>query len=267
MMKYKAFVSDFDGTLVDKTFKISQNVQTAIKKYTKGGGIFSVATGRDYYGVLKKISIDLGLDTYHIVRGGAEIVNTKTHEVVWGKYIKEDSLQRLLDFLYKQNNIYFVAEKDDLMFTKGAIPEDMFGADAKYADLKDLPKNEVPKIFFPYSKNNHETMLSLYEKLHNLFPELHIIKTGRETHIGLDINEGGVSKHLALLEYSKLMEINPKEIAGIGDSYNDYPLLSACGLKIAMGNAPSELKEIADYVVADQANDGVAEAIDLVLSL
>ena len=41
---------------------------------------------------------------------------------------------------------------------------------------------------------------------------------------------------------------------------NDYEILKAAGTGIAMGNAVSELKEIADYVTADIEEDGIFKA-------
>jgi hydroxymethylpyrimidine pyrophosphatase-like HAD family hydrolase len=51
-------------------------------------------------------------------------------------------------------------------------------------------------------------------------------------------------------------------VLAIGDSWNDAPLLQAAGFGVAMGSAPPELREVADAVVADVENDGVAEAIE-----
>jgi hydroxymethylpyrimidine pyrophosphatase-like HAD family hydrolase len=48
----------------------------------------------------------------------------------------------------------------------------------------------------------------------------------------------------------------------IGDGENDVPLLSRAGLAVAMGNAPDELKAVADYVTLDIDHNGVAAAID-----
>ena len=47
-----------------------------------------------------------------------------------------------------------------------------------------------------------------------------------------------------------------------GDSYNDLPMLKACGLRIVMGNAPDALKAIADYVAPSVDDDGLATAIE-----
>jgi hydroxymethylpyrimidine pyrophosphatase-like HAD family hydrolase len=63
----------------------------------------------------------------------------------------------------------------------------------------------------------------------------------------------------------ELLNVKREEIVGVGDSYNDFPLLEAAGLKIAMENGHSEIKEIADFVVPSHENDGVAYLIDRLL--
>ena len=60
----------------------------------------------------------------------------------------------------------------------------------------------------------------------------------------------------------KNLGINTHEIIGVGDGYNDFPLLMACGLKVAMGNAVEDLKAIADYIAPSVEEDGVADVID-----
>ena len=52
----------------------------------------------------------------------------------------------------------------------------------------------------------------------------------------------------------------------VGDGYNDFPLLLAGGLKVAMGNAVSDLKKIADYIAPTVDEDGVATVIEKFLS-
>jgi hydroxymethylpyrimidine pyrophosphatase-like HAD family hydrolase len=47
----------------------------------------------------------------------------------------------------------------------------------------------------------------------------------------------------------------------IGDSYNDVDMLRYAALGVAMGNAPQEIKDIADVVTSTNEEDGVAEAI------
>jgi hypothetical protein len=44
--------------------------------------------------------------------------------------------------------------------------------------------------------------------------------------------------------------------------YNDFSMMMACRLKVAMGNAVPELKEIAHYIAPSVDNDGVADVIE-----
>jgi hydroxymethylpyrimidine pyrophosphatase-like HAD family hydrolase len=59
----------------------------------------------------------------------------------------------------------------------------------------------------------------------------------------------------------KKLHLKKDEIIGVGDGYNDFPLLMACGLKVAMGNAVPDLKEIADYIAPSVVEDGVVDII------
>ena len=59
-----------------------------------------------------------------------------------------------------------------------------------------------------------------------------------------------------------MIGVDAGSMVAAGDSYNDMPLLQVCGLGIAMGNAPDELKAIADYVAPPVEEDGLAVAIE-----
>jgi hydroxymethylpyrimidine pyrophosphatase-like HAD family hydrolase len=52
------------------------------------------------------------------------------------------------------------------------------------------------------------------------------------------------------------------EVIAIGDNYNDQGMIEFAGAGIAMGNAPDEIKKIADFVTDTNNNDGVAKALN-----
>ena len=56
-----------------------------------------------------------------------------------------------------------------------------------------------------------------------------------------------------------------KEVFGIGDNFNDVSMIRDAGIGVAMGNAPDEVKAIADFVTDTNVNGGVAKAIWRVL--
>ena len=60
-MKYKMFVSDFDGTLVRDDGTVSRKNKETITRYTQKGGIFAVCTGRMTPSILPRVR-ELGLN-------------------------------------------------------------------------------------------------------------------------------------------------------------------------------------------------------------
>ena len=56
--------------------------------------------------------------------------------------------------------------------------------------------------------------------------------------------------------------IKQSEIVAFGDSEIDIDLLEYCGIGIAVGNAPDEIKAVADYICETNDNDGVAKWLE-----
>ncbi len=51
-----------------------------------------------------------------------------------------------------------------------------------------------------------------------------------------------------------------KEAYAFGDSMNDYEIIQAAGVGVAMGNGDPRLKEVADYVAPHIREDGIYRA-------
>ena len=75
------------------------------------------------------------------------------------------------------------------------------------------------------------------------------------------------TKHTAVLEYERLLNIQHNQTVSLGDDYNDYPMFTAIGYNFAMENAPKELKEIADFIAPIVENNGTVVALQHIISL
>ena len=83
----------------------------------------------------------------------------------------------------------------------------------------------------------------------------------------MDITLRGVDKGTAARRVAEMLGLEGHELAAVGDSYNDIPLLEFCGLAVAMGSAPPAVAAVADHTVPTADEDGVAVAIErLILS-
>lgn len=80
-------------------------------------------------------------------------------------------------------------------------------------------------------------------------------------YLNLEVSPDGVSKASALLKLTDIFNIPLLQTAAIGDNYNDSLMLSKASLGIAMGNAPDEVKRVADKVTTRNNEAGVAHAI------
>jgi len=56
--------------------------------------------------------------------------------------------------------------------------------------------------------------------------------------------------------------VTMQNVMAVGDGENDVDMLRAAGVGVAMGNASGHAFDAAEYVVSDNDNDGVADAID-----
>ena len=78
----------------------------------------------------------------------------------------------------------------------------------------------------------------------------------------VEVLKKGVNKAYGLEQLARELNIEPSEIAAIGDAANDIEMLEYAGLAIAMGNASEEVKSISDIVTDTNENNGVIKAID-----
>ena len=78
----------------------------------------------------------------------------------------------------------------------------------------------------------------------------------------LEITHKDVDKGAGLLHLADYLNIKQSETMACGDQGNDYTMIKAAGLGVAMENGIDKVKAIADYVTDTNDNDGVAKAIE-----
>jgi phosphoglycolate phosphatase (TIGR01487 family) len=76
----------------------------------------------------------------------------------------------------------------------------------------------------------------------------------------------GVNKGSGLLWVLKRLGLSKESVIGVGDGENDADLFRASGHRVAVANAVSELKEMADWVTSGSAGSGVEQLSELLLN-
>lgn len=248
-MNYKAVVADVDGTLLPPTarpaekpsLKLMRTVAAAVSK----GIIFSIATARSLPWITDLID-NLSVNGPAILDNGARIYDLKTKRYIWESFVPKDTVNKVIPMLQADPAL-------DVFFTDDT---------ERLSDLSLIRKWKVTKIVV--LSMIPEKAEEVYKKLSGISGVMvtKSISGHNPLKISIHVTNKDANKRVAVEKFAEYLKISPSAIIGIGDSYNDYPMLTACGLKVAMGNAIPEIKKIADYIAPSYLDDGVANVIE-----
>jgi HAD superfamily hydrolase (TIGR01484 family) len=249
-MKTKAIIFDLDGTAMPLglgNFPSKRLVDIISRLQDKY--YISVATGRSLNDAIEIIDF-LGLKDECIISAGSEIYNPVSRKVVWQKRLSSSAVNRIKSALRGS--------------TAKANLGTMLDADKTAGEISVNVNEETTVIYVTAMQEDDATKLEK-ELEHQ---HLHVISTDSFWEKGLKdlhIMAKDASKEHALAELLKIFQISKEESVVAGDGQNDIGLFNAGGLKIAMGNAVPELKELADTVIGDADSDGLAEYLETLI--
>ena len=247
MGKYKAIISDVDGTLTPIVPQAvpSEKATKKIKELSQKGMLFSLASGRPFF-LLEYLTKHLSLTTPIISDNGAVIIDGNNGSVIWEKNLPNNEAQEIINMIPEETLTRLSCDSINL------------------ENPQDVPQNvKIRKVSI--HDLTHELADLLIKQVEDKFKNLAVVKSASyksEKFADVYFSHAEATKQHAVRKYSQILNISPKEIIGIGDGYNDFSLLIACGLRVAMGNAVSELKAIADYIAPPQNEDGIIDIID-----
>ncbi len=260
-MAVRMFVTDLDGTLLNKEHRISAENKKAVQEAAAAGVVVTIATGRMYESALPYAQ-ELGVDVPIITYNGA-LIRSAAGKEYFSSYLEPQDCRDILAFcqekdwyvqIYSDGVLYFVEETPEAMAYEAAA-----GIKGQAVGRQGLQKHcsHAPKmlVIFADSSFTDEAAACLTKKF-----------AGRITAVKsnpnyIEIIKPGVNKASALRQLAAMLDIPEAETMAIGDSNNDLSMLRAAGQSVAMGNAGPEIKAAADYETAACDADGVAAAI------
>lgn len=267
-MNYDLAISDFDGTLLRNDDSISDFTAAAVKRFTQSGGIFGVSTGRAYSSIKQRLG-EVGLSGNFPVLccQGALSVDFKSGEIISqiGMDVSsaEEFLQRaeernLICQFYTAHRVYVpeLNEINGYYFNKNRITPQQVGKLSKF----------VKKCRDPILKTVCFITPEIREETFKAFCGIKNAKTFTSNPRLFEAVSDKAGKGNGLKAVCKRLNVPLSRSAAIGDELNDIDMIKAAGLGVAMGNAVKEVKAAADYVTADNDNDGVAAVLEKIIN-
>lgn len=266
-MAIKLIAVDLDGTLLSSNNTILPETQRMLRVAVQNGIKVVLATGRPLSGVLnfaKQLGLE-GDDQYAIVFNGA-VIQTISGRVLMSQELNYQDFNNMLRFqrlshvnVHFETTKYFITTDRDLsvqMQINAALTDNIM----KVRDRKEIPKDfTFNKVGFTSTEGADQV-----EKLWNGFPDwaFQTYDIVRSFDSIIELNALGASKGNALMDLASRLKIAQKDVMIFGDQGNDLSMFSNPDfMKVAMGNAISEIKDKADYVTDDNDHNGIAKAL------
>ncbi len=264
---YKLLVVDIDGTLLNGYGNISAEDKEALTNARNLGIQVSLSTGRGIKSSLRIIE-QLTLDGYHIFCDGALVGSPSQGKEVYVQPLGKVVLRQMIEFahghginleLYSATH-YFVERES---WSTNAQRQ-FFGIQPTMVDFTKLWERERI-IKGGLVTTNPQEAAKARDFRHHFGDSLHFSWARTPAYPGVDfinILAPEVSKGKALEALASYLGISLTEVMAVGDGTNDIPLLTSAGMAVAMGNAPDEVKAVADYITLDVDHSGLAAAIN-----
>lgn len=262
MKRPKLVAFDLDGTLVGKSLDIRPRVLDAVAAMREQGVRGCVVTGRMYKAALpfvRKLRFTAPVICYQ----GAAVIDCETDDVLQDVPLpNREALEA--EAYARKHGLHIQLYANDKYYCESLNPYVEL-----YAKISGVEPVIVPSLARQFEDwgATKACMIAEPDVILEHLPHVREMLgdrayVTRSIAYFLEIMNARVNKGRSLRIVADHLNIEMDDVMAIGDSWNDAPLLEAAGTGIAMGSAPEELRAVADVVVSDVENDGVAEAIE-----
>lgn len=246
-MSIRMILTDLDGTLLRSDGGISENTKHVLKLCQKQGILVVIATARYWIGAERYIE-EIQPD-YEITTDGTLI--HQHGKPIYSCSLSMENTNQIIHDLLEQNpkTEITVAVGRQVFWNSHHISESEKLHKAVYNDYQTPLSCQANKIVaeIPYYDialeiaNKNRCRLQSYrgENWYAFLPET-------------------AGKVQAIREMSNILNIPLSDIVAFGDDINDMEMLQICGTGVAVANAVSDVRKVADYITLSNNEDGVA---------
>lgn len=262
----RMIVMDMDDTLLNTHHEISDVNREAIQRAQAAGITIVLASGRPTP-AMHQAADTLGLqqEGYVISYNGAYVISWADQALLHECSLSKYECDLLVDAAHAQESSLHTYVEGDIVtdnmnpFTE--IEAELTGLPIRLVDdLKTVVTGTVPKVLLVAEPAKVSDMrVKLGQSLGDRFT-ISISKP-----YFLEFTNRSVDKSAGISILCERLGIPKANVMAIGDSYNDLTMIRDCGVGVAMGNAPDDIKALADWTTAGNNDHGVAQMIDRVL--
>jgi Cof subfamily protein (haloacid dehalogenase superfamily) len=263
----RLLVLDLDGTIVDRSNRISDSVAQALDSVKRRGVAVAIATGRRFQSSLP--AYDLIGSTLPLICYEGGLIRDRNAGITHRHWpLEPRAVAKILDqtehlSLDGRLSVHFHIETDLYVLNLNDASSKFFEGSTVVpivlSDLRSLLNRATTKVMV--LSDDIEIITSLSTHLDNSDSRTRMTEYKGITLLEvfpLTVNKRVAVRYLA----EEVMTLRPENVMAIGDDLTDIEMLKYAGVGIAMGNAPAAVKACADWVTSTIENDGVARSVE-----
>lgn len=259
-------IADVDGTLVTKDKVLTPRAIAAVKKLHEAGILFAITSGRPPRGMKMLIEPLAITEPIAGFNGGVTVKPDLT--VISKQLLAPDVAAEVVRMTIKHGLDIFLYTDDDWF--------------VRNADAPHVAREAWTVQFQPTVVQEFDSHMDNVVKVTGVSDDLDAVarceKDMQEWSAGrvsaarsqpyyLDVTNPKANKGEVVEMFARLCNVQPSQIATIGDMPNDVLMFKKSGISIAMGNANEEVQKEATWVTASYDDDGFAKAMERLLQM
>lgn len=265
-MEYPIVFCDYDRTIYDPDARqVPPRTREAIRAYRQAGGVFVLATGRIYSSILPRAQA-IGVDSgYLVCLQGSVGYEIETGRQVFCHDLSAKDWHAVAAFaqakgwthqIYHDTHFYVARSNpytDEYIQLCGVEPLYVGEPLGTWTQAADWTAHKMIVMSPP------QEALERIATLQAAFPHLDISQSAPQYIEVVAADSGKGNAVRALCHY---LGIDVSRSVAFGDTTNDNSMLQAAGVGIAVDNATSDTKAVADRLCSDVVSCGVATVLE-----
>ena len=254
--------SDLDGTLLTDDKRILDIDKRAIRKLQEEGGLFTIATGRGV--TLTRTAAEvLEPNLPAVVFNGAALYDYKRDCFIWSLTLPATVREHILSIAerFPTTGVEILIGCEVYVINSNPIEEEhinLGNPNPIRCPLEHVPPSGWIKILLADEPSMIDKVAEFANSLGLI--DIHMV---RSAPVYFEILPHGANKGNGIEKLVELKGLHERSVVAVGDYDNDLEMLEMADVKIAVANAESAVKALADIIVCDNNSGAIFEIVEL----
>ncbi|MEV6737288.1 HAD family hydrolase [Streptomyces sp. NPDC051104] len=263
-LPYKLIATDLDGTLLRSDETVSERTREALAAATAAGAAHIVVTGRAVPWT-RPVLDDLGYRGLAVCGQGAQVYDAGEHRLLTSVTLDRQIAGLALAKIEAEvGPLLLAASRDGLegevLVGPGYRVHDGPLPYQPIKDAADLWSAPLNKVYLQHPTLSDDELAEAAQQAAGGLVGVTMAGEGI-----VEILPLGLSKATGLSLAARRLGVKAAETIAFGDMPNDIPMFAWAAHGVAMANAHTELKEVADEMTLTNDEDGIAVVLERLL--